>query len=342
MVFNVLNIISGFLEVGSVVYGMKHFGIYGALIGALCYQLGNLVPSPFTISKRLCNVFMVIAAMGLVVGLHTEEAVLFSVPFLAAVLQNIRSSYKVNINKNDRSADDAKNVRFGKEKKRFVRIIGFVFGFLLNSLTGLLCCVIVGFLVNKSEQSSKNKMQRMKFNVFDYVLLFHEIHYFVYCYCMIAIAYESFGSVMACVMFLMSWLLYVFSPRAYTQIEKLFHGNYIKTFVLGHLVLITILIVIAGHTELPVKLVFWMLTGIGGTTEYCIERIEKQKNMYEKDAHTAAENLGHVGGVALSILLYMYTNNLNNALVAAILCAAAAIVLMIIGNKKGVREYENK
>jgi hypothetical protein len=51
MMFSALNLISGFLETGVIIFALRHFGIEVALIAALLYQLGNLVIFPVTLSK---------------------------------------------------------------------------------------------------------------------------------------------------------------------------------------------------------------------------------------------------------------------------------------------------
>ena len=50
--FVILNIMSGLLETGAVIFGMRKYGIVFALIAALLYQIGNLTPYPFKFSKR--------------------------------------------------------------------------------------------------------------------------------------------------------------------------------------------------------------------------------------------------------------------------------------------------
>ena len=50
-------------NVGTVIWGMRSFGVTGALIGALFYQLGNLVPNPIKLSRNISCLLLTLSAV---------------------------------------------------------------------------------------------------------------------------------------------------------------------------------------------------------------------------------------------------------------------------------------
>ena len=330
--FHVLNVISGFLEVGSVLFGMKHFGIAGALAGALCYQIGNIVPNPFGISKRLCISFLLLAALGMVFGIVCPIFVLAAMPFLTMVLQSVRGGYKNAALSEERNSlqttilYNAKPDR-NKEVKRFVRILGFAVGFGLNAFTGLVCTILVFLETVRRQTDEEIEFEWPHFNRFDWILVLHEMHYFVYCYSMVIYVYVHRGIVIAAIAFFISWLLYVFAPRIYAKLDyKL--NNYRLTFLIGHSVLTLLLVLLFIVPTFEGKIMVWFLTGIGGTTEYCIGRLEKQYGNYAKHNHNCAENLGHILGVLTCILIYGLSHSLLVSILAAIMFSMSALGIM--------------
>lgn len=331
--FWVLNVLSGFVEVGIVLFGMRHGGIIGGLIGALCYQIGNIVPDPMKLSRKSNLVLLVIAVTCSVFGIFNWKLVFGTVLVMTMVLQGIRAEFKnkksnQGTNKNDKC----------KETKRLTRIVGFALGFLFNPYTLIVCviCVFVAHLKQNAEQNSSWQME--KFNRYDIILFVHEMHYFVYCYSMVLLMDIKYGECGASMLFFASWILYVISPRLYAKFNLI---DYRKTFLIGHSFLVVILLLMLVNSNMYIKIFLWILTGIGGTTEYCIGRLEKQENCYKTQRHNVSENLGHIAGVIVSIILYTLTEDLCISLTAAIVFVIVALVLMI-AKMKEVECYDSK
>lgn len=335
--YSFLSFISGLYEIGIVVWGMRTFGISGALIGALCYQLGNLVPNPIKISKRMCWILLSISSTFGVAGFFQPVFLYSAVIVFTMVLQNERSILK-NKTKNTGS----------KVCKRLFRIIGFACGcvygigiFCIGQILLFISMIPIMICLIRTEEDGKTVICSPHFNKLDVILILHEIHYFVYCYCILLIVYslnvcgKTVGSY-ATIAFALSWIPYALVPNIYKSPTMLKKLGYKKTFLIGHSMLTVILVVMffifraeisSGNLPL-ISLTIWLLTGIGGTTEFCIEEIDKLKGTYVKNNHNSAENIGHILGVILSIVLYLITKDLSISVLVAGVFALAALIFM--------------
>lgn len=306
--FIILNIMSGLLETGAVIFGMRNYGIVFALVAALLYQIGNLTPYPFKLSKTVKTLFASASAILMIFGMWTPCCVMVAIPFLALSLQSVRAKYKL---------DDLKSY------KRILRMIGFFLGFGFNAFIGIVGSCIVVFAICLSDSNDKFAIIIPHFNRLQWILVFHELHYFVYCYAVMLIAYQYIGAIGATVLFFLSWIAYVSS-------RKLFYknaSNYKKAFIIGHSILVIILILIYFIPNMAMKTVCWLLTGIGGTTEFCIGELEKKTGQNAAN-HNCAENYGHIGGTLISIFIVIITKNLLSTVLIAGVFASVALILM--------------
>lgn len=306
--FVILNIMSGLLETGAVIFGMRKYGIVFALIAALLYQIGNLTPYPFKFSKR-AKIFLVsISIILMIFGIWNPCCVIVAIPFLALSLQSVREKYKLE------------NL---KSYKRIFRMIGFFLGFGFNAFIGIAGSLIVIFAICLSNSNDKSTVVIPHFYRLQWILLFHELHYFVYCYAVMLIAYQYSGAVGATMLFFLSWIAYVSS-------RKLFYkniSNYKKAFVFGHSILVILLVFIYFIPNMVIKIICWLLTGIGGTTEFCIGELETKAGQNAAN-HNCAENYGHIGGVLVAIFIVIITENLLSTVLIAGIFASIALILM--------------
>ena len=330
--FSMLNFISGLCEIGTVIWGMKSFGVTGALIGALCYQLGNLVPNPIKLSRNISCLLLTLSAVFGLAGIFQPVFLYPALTLFTMVLQNERSVLK---NKTDGTGS--------KVGKRLFRILGFTFGCVYGSVCFFICLVPVAISLMRKEVDKKITINIPYFNKLDLILILHEIHYFVYCYCVLVLVYslnvygKSVGSY-ASIAFALSWIPYALVPNLYKSPKILWKLGYKKTFLIGHSVLTVILTVMffsflveKSLGTLPViSLIIWFLTGFGGTTEFCIEEVDKLNGTYVKNNHNSAENIGHILGVTLSIIIYCITQNLYISILAAGVFSLAALLSMLI------------
>jgi uncharacterized membrane protein YphA (DoxX/SURF4 family) len=323
MKFSLLNLISGFLETGVIIFALGTHGIEVALIAALLYQLGNLVPYPVRISRRIAVGFSVTACILMIAGLFFPLASVISVVFLSAALQSVRAQMKTSQN---------------KIPKRFVRTMGFLLGFLFVPISGVICAIVVclyavltGTSEPDSENPAKTKIKLPKFRRMHTLMVVHQMHYFVYCYSIIIIAYDYGGALCAAGLFFAGWLLYVYAPK----LRPYKGSNYYRIFYVGHWLLIGIMLTMYLTPTMPIALaVLWILTGLGGTTEFCIGKLEEQHGEHDEYTRCCSENYGHVFGVLACMAIYVITGNLMYTILASPIFAAVAIALMVSAQKK--------
>jgi hypothetical protein len=157
------------------------------------------------------------------------------------------------------------------------------------------------------------------------------MHYFVYCYAAFIIAFglggnsggDACGRAAAVIAFVASWIIYVLSPFVYKRVKDLR-----KAFFFGHSLLVIVLAAAFFAPSMPVKIILYLLTGVGGTTEFCIGGLAKKWGLYSENAQGFAENTGHVLGVVFCLLLFVFLANLWISLLFAALFALAAIACM--------------
>ena len=313
--FSLLNLVSGFLETGAIIFALRHFDVNVALVAAILYQFGNLVPHPIQLSKQTTSIFTVFYAILILGSLYFPLLGIIATPFLLGALQSVRSGMKTDS---------------GKMRKRSFRMLGFLLGFLFNVYLGLLCAAITLAAVILASQSSENNINIPRFKKLQVVMMLHQTHYFVYCYAVMLIAYQQGGALVAAGLFFAGWLTYVFAPLAWKKGK-----NYRKMFLLGHSVLTIILLSIFFVPSLYAKVASWLLTGLGGTTEYCIGQLEKQTGNYHELNHNCAENFGHILGVVICLGACLVTADLYISVLLAAIFALCAIMLMATVKNKG-------
>lgn len=116
--------ISGVLETGALLVMLPKYGIVAALITALCYQLGNAVPSPLKLSRSITSILSIVGEILCLVSMR----VLGCLPI--AILASVLSL---------QSAKSVLNVRYGNIVKRSVRILGFIVGIIIASCFSRAC-----------------------------------------------------------------------------------------------------------------------------------------------------------------------------------------------------------
>ncbi len=330
IMFNFLSLISGFCEIGIVVWGMKLFGITGALLGGLFYQIGNMAPNPITLSQRMCWILL---SSSLAFGLAGFFQPVFLYPALTLFTMALQNERSVLKNKTNNTGS--------KVLKRAFRIIGFALGFLFRIESFFICliAIVVICIICKEDDNKKTGITIPHFNKLDVILILHEIHYFVYCYCALLIVYRlTVSGVYAALAFALTWLPYASGSNIYEKTGILGKLGYKKTFLLGHSILAVIFVLMfmfyriqtSSGTVPLISFVIWFFTGILGTTEFCVEKVDKLNKTYVKTNHDSAENIGHILGVVLSIVLYLITKDLSISVLVAGAFALAALLLMAI------------
>jgi hypothetical protein len=183
--------------------------------------------------------------------------------------------------------------------------------------------VLFAVIARRSGPAIKGRVILPRLNGLNIVMVFHQMHYFVYCYAAFIVAFELGGRAAAVIVFLLSWIVYLLSPLLYRKVKDLR-----KVFFCGHSLLVLILTGLYLVPSLPLKIVLYLLTGIGGTTEFCIGGLGKKWSIYNEDAQNFSENLGHVLGIASCLILFLTWGDLKISSFFAAVFALSAIACM--------------
>ena len=319
--FYMLSLLSGFFEIAPFVIALHGKGVMAALTVALCYQLGNLAPCPLRLSLAMTRAAALCGAAFLAVYALTGlfPLLCIAVALLSIALQSARSSEKSAMS---------------KPLKRLLRVAGFglgLFGMPLALLISGAAAVVLVWMGKSNNLGSAVFVPRL--NAMNAVMVLHQVHYFSYCYAAIALAAVYAGTGAALGLFLAGWVVYITAARLYRRYQLQ------QAFFFGHSLLVLLLLGMYFVPSLPLKAALWVLTGLGGTTEFCIARLSRERGG-TGDGGIFAENTGHVLGVALCMAAYALTQELFAVLFVSAAAAGGAIVLMAVVVLLGRRHFQ--
>ena len=122
----------------------------------------------------------------------------------------------------------------------------------------------------------------------------------------------------------MSWLTYL-------SVELLIKSQRNRlVLILGHLFLTGILVLLASEMLPSLSLVFWIATGLGGGTVFCIRRVAPPGGSLD-----LAEEVGHVLGPIIGIVLVLCTSAWAAPLWGAACFALGTAVLAFLAPANG-------
>lgn len=279
--FLALSLLSGALELGSLFYALEVQAPV-PLLFPLVYQLGNLLFLPALVTSRRARG---LCLLGLALALPGSPG-LFLPALLAASLcvQAARAEQK--------SACPA-------WLKRTFRIGGFLFSPLTAMLPGLIlaCCLLTAWaaLVRGREVPAPVDTTLLP------VMVFHQMHYFVYAYIMPAWVLNRTGSLLAAAAaFALTWIVYLV-PQAAAERAK--HISHRAVFFTCHsfLLLVMAAMCAAAALDRPWTLTaLWVLTGLGGGSVFCIQKLTSACRNADL---TFSENVGHALGCLTAVCL---------------------------------------
>jgi hypothetical protein len=324
ILFYTLSFLSGFFEIGPLMMILNDRGAAAAIMAAVCYQAGNLVPRPLYLSRGFVLALGILSAgffsLAFLLPVKTLSLVslFIGTALISAVIQSARSGMKSGA---------------PKMLKRGTRAAGFALGFFCSlplaaagavAVAGIAACC----LFRSPASSGKTRFTLPAFSLLNITMIFHQMHYFVYCYAMY-IAFRLSGSAFTAMSaFLISWAVYVLSPLLYKKAK-----NYRNAFFLGHSLLAGILAALYFVPDLRLKIVLWTLTGVGGTTEFCIGALAGQRLDNGNEAMGFSENCGHVLGVVVCLIIVLAGFNLYITSLLAAGFAITAILFMALSTR---------
>lgn len=322
--FLLLSAFSGVVELGPVFIAAREYGLLAGLVAGLAYQLGNLAASSLPLAKTWTGAVLVVGVVLLLGGRATPWMALIGVACVSVGLQKYRRFLQ-------------KASAFGARThstlvKRVVRIAGFAFAGLVD-LTGLTACAVViagsylstlrGFSCNAWR--SDTRPRPLQWSPLAGVMVVHQMHYFSYAYILpflFAVAFK-FGGLAAGAAFALGWV-------TYASIEKLLRGRrYGLYFLLGHGLVVLSLSVLASWISTALIVVLaWAVSGLGGGTVFCLSKLNSLDTARRVEMDRW-EDIGHLAGVAVPIVLTLVGISDPSALVltSAALAALTALAM---------------
>jgi len=309
--FYVLSLLSGFFELAPFVAALNSEGILAALIAAMFYQLGNLTPCPLKLSRTAIRTAALAGTVLFAAYFKTGFFPLLcaATALLSIAIQSARSMIKTNAS---------------KPLKRLLRVVGFGLGLFGAPLLLLISAAAAAlFVYTGKSNAERSAFAPPRLNLVNIAMVLHQIHYFSYCYAAIAFTAVFAGTAAALGLFLAGWAVYIIAARFYSG------RGLVHSFFFGHSLLVMLLIGMFFVPSMALKAVFWVLTGIGGTTEFCLAKLSLERGG-TPGGGTFAENTGHVIGAVFCVVFYAITGDLLPVVFISAAAALGAIIIMAV------------
>lgn len=341
--FLILSAMTALLECGSVFLG-KCLDYSPGRILSLClaYQIGNLFPIPFCLRRKaLLSITYLALIIICIIRLFDTYSLLqwtlyfVEITLLSCAMQSIRAKLKAQTS---------------TVRKRTARIIGFTLAPLMMYVPLLIltiCCFTILFSLKYAMQLSASKsnvgslFKAMIKNDCYRIMLWHQLHYFIYTYAMILIVYQiTRKPFLTMLLFACTWLTYLFTEPAVKSVcrcrFKLVYDakNILANAVIiltGHAFLILILLLLP-HMSIKIFIVLWILAGFGGGTVFAISALCGQSPTYT----TFTENMGHFIGTAVATVWASFFP--QNIRYIPYLSALSVFIVLLLSIKNIVEE----
>ncbi len=326
-----LSMLTGFLELGSVIFAIRHHLPLVAILGiALAYQVGALLKNPIYLSAFIYRLIAISAIFtGFLIWINPWFLDL-DIFLISVCLQGIRE-------------EALQYQPVGTLAKRISRIIGFILVGLLSPQSLILLPVLILLLSFGTMKLNKMDLHMhvtplKSLGISGKAMIIHQSHYFIYTYSMpiLFILYFRLDNIEVGLAFIIGWISYSLAPVLLNRFKPF------KTLIAGHIsVSVILLAIFFTNHDLPILLTAWFLSGFGGGTVFCIKRLAKTWSTWDHTSDMDAwENIGHVIGVLSAIMLVVATNNLLSLFPAASFLAMCTVCVVTIANTKHRRFTE--
>jgi hypothetical protein len=297
VVYHCLNLFSGFLELGGILFMiLKNEPIQAIIAAGLAYQIGILISTLVAIPRKSSALIAAVAVIA-VAGyqLSGADAVYLVILCLfSLMIQEARQGLVAKI------APEKVSVF----TKRFFRILGFLLAGLISQIALLAVCLLAAVIFvllprfgHDLPTEIKHKVSP-KVNFLSMIMVVHQSHYFSYAYLLPILFVKQLNiPVYLCgVCFMIGWLSYIFSEKLFGKLDLRY------VFILGHLFAAGSLALIGFfHTSTWVVLAGWFLSGLGGGSIFCLKRMNSKT--LQPSNLDFWENVGHVCGTIVSLFL---------------------------------------
>lgn len=313
-----LAVAASLLELGPLVTLLQNEkAILDLLIAGLAYQLGNAAPRPVALSGRY-----VLAAATL-----TSATIFMAVPVgtLAWFLAISSLSWALQIIRRNLTLA-ATNELPTTAQKRVARVLGFVAAALVPLpawTTGVLLATGVALVAMPPAKNIASHTCRGFGHPIEWTMLVHQVHYFSYAYAVpLLVATTVLGGLpLVGLWFACGWISYLSAEFLWRRWPPR------RVFLVGHLFLAVVLMVMSMTADAPwITLVFWVLSGFGGGTVYCLALLHKGQELAHERLERA-EDAGHLLGVLIAIagVSFLNWNAISLPAVGSMWAIAAAL-----------------
>jgi len=301
----------------------------------LAYQVGNGLARKVGRSPK---VICALAGLGLVAWMVAGEMLSVQMVAVAAMSASLQACRRV--------LGDAADVReIALATKRAWRVSGFLLAAMLPATYAIALAVAVialgtGLLASLPDSMSEREVVRT--HAIDTppsllqeqlwaLMVVHQTHYFVYAYAILYLAFQvaAGSAVAAATAFALGWITYLSAERLWNRFPDQ------CVFVAGHTFLAACLLCLGVVGENSwIAILLWVLTGFGGGSVYCLVSISAKSGLLAERVERA-EDVGHVGGVALAIALLAVggVGVSGLAVAGAALAATAAAGMQALGKR---------
>jgi len=212
----------------------------------------------------------------------------------------------------------SKKFQLGTFIKRVSRVLGFALSgfFSLPVFIGLACIVVTVLIVLRRQIDSVNFLiiaNKWRPNFIEFTMLVHQSHYFTYAYFIPFLFFQGHAIDFSLLgpLFCIGWISYSLTPIIFGKQPT------IRTLVIGHLLASATLFMIFWFSRsFTYVTLAWFFSGFGGGTVFCLTKLHKQEADNESDLDLW-ENIGHITGLIISLLIILISGRLNNVFLAA-------------------------
>ena len=321
-----ISFLSGVVELGCIFWGLnREFSMLQVIGLVMSYQMGNVLQ--YFIPKKAEHYSQYFLGLSLIACVASEYlSFLEIVSYMLALLALIIGSTFLQL---EREAVKIKVEEWEKWKKRAWRVVGFFVAFSLYLPYGtwilcaiLLSLIIIGFYSKDFGYDEwfvnfiDNKKNAPKLC---WTMITHQAHYFVYTYVLCILVFEKYHSALiASIWFVLNWIPYTITEPLvkFLKIEKYYLKIGIAAHLFNGIVLIGVYVFLKNNNILGAVLL-WMLTGFGGGNIYCVRKGMEPYIEYDNDTWMFSEQVGHILGMIVSIVLVALGKSELTMIVAA-------------------------
>lgn len=310
--------VASLVELGPVIALLRtQAPLSSVLTAGLAYQVGGAVARWLPGSRTGWVFAGLLGAAGVAAPPPGSPIWLIALGLLAWALQAARR----------RHAEAQPKAAPSTALKRMTRVAGFVAAALAPvPVAALLAIGAVAGAALLCGRAPAPPLPRLPRHPMEGVMVLHQMHYFVYCYGLLAVlAAVAGGPGLVGAWFALGWITYLSAERLWRPVPLA------TALMAGHLFVAATLLGFGLLGQQAWAAVgFWILTGLGGGTVYCLTRLHRETGA-PAEALDVAEDLGHVGGAVLALALAVIFGLDGRGLACAGTTLALATILAFMG-----------